>query len=213
MVDMTSRMVNRVAHGIAVIPFFEAVKRLFLFVFLVSPLIGWAQHPSYWVLNHEQGLPSLKVYDLMEDSLGVVWAGTSEGLVHYDGLWLQILRTETARTQDRSMLQMGPNGQVWCINFAGELFLASYESMEQHPIPEGLATSKVSSIERIGDGLFFMTPHSTEWQLPILLSPQKASLILVQGIVWLRRKKPPQRSVHPMAKPINTITSLERCWN
>jgi hypothetical protein len=157
MVDMTSRMVNRVAHGIAVIPFFEAVKRLFLFVFLVSPLIGWAQHPSYWVLNHEQGLPSLKVYDLMEDSLGVVWAGTSEGLVHYDGLWLQILRTETARTQDRSMLQMGPNGQVWCINFAGELFLASYESMEQHPIPEGLATSKVSSIERIGDGLFFMT--------------------------------------------------------
>ena len=72
MVGMTSRMVNRSANSIGVIPFFEAVKRLILFVFLVSPLFGWAQHPSYWVLNHEQGLPSLKVYDLMEDSLGVV---------------------------------------------------------------------------------------------------------------------------------------------
>lgn len=139
------------------IPFFEAVKRLFLFVFLVSPLIGWAQHPSYWVLNHEQGLPSLKVYDLMEDSLGVVWAGTSEGLVHYDGLWLQTLRTESARSQDRSMLQMGPNGQVWSINFAGELFLANYESMEQHPIPKELASEKVSYLERTGNELFFMT--------------------------------------------------------
>ena len=93
----------------------------------------------------------------MEDSLGVVWAGTSEGLVHYDGLWLQTLRTESARSQDRSMLQLGPNGQVWSINFAGELFLANYESMEQHPIPKELATEKVSYLERIGNELFFMT--------------------------------------------------------
>ena len=93
----------------------------------------------------------------MEDSLGVVWAGTSEGLVHYDGLWLQTLRTEAAQSQDRSMLQMGANGQVWSINFAGELFWANYESMEQHQIPEDLVTSKVSYLERIGDELFFMT--------------------------------------------------------
>ncbi|MCF8277477.1 MAG: histidine kinase [Flavobacteriales bacterium] len=133
------------------------MKRLTLFILLLTPFFTWAQHPSYWVLNHEQGLPSLKVYDLMEDSLDVVWAGTSEGLVHYDGLWLQTLRTETARSQDRSMLQMGPNGQVWSMNFAGELFLSSYESMEQHQIPEDLPTSKVSYLERIGDELFFMT--------------------------------------------------------
>ena len=54
---------------------------------------------------------------------------------------------------------MGPNGQVWSINFAGELFLANYESMEQHPIPKELATEKVSYVERTGNELFFMTRY------------------------------------------------------
>ncbi len=139
------------------ISFFESLKLIRAIALLLCPLFCSAQHPSYWTLNHEQGLPSLKVYDLLEDSLGVVWAGTSEGLVHYDGLWLQTLRTESARSQDRSALQIGPNGQVWSINFSGELFLANYESMQQHPIPKELTTDKVSFLERIGNELFFMT--------------------------------------------------------
>jgi len=106
-----------------VIPFFDSVRRLLGFLLILFPVLSMAQHPSYWTLSSEQGLSSLKVYDLLEDSLGVVWAGTSEGLVHYDGLWLQTLRTQSARSQDRSMLQLGPNGRVWSINFAGELLL------------------------------------------------------------------------------------------
>jgi len=116
-----------------------------------------AQHPSYWTISSEQGLPSLKVYDLLEDSLGVVWAGTSEGLVHYDGLWLQSLRTESARSQDRSMLQLGANGKVWSLNFAGELFVADYESMRPDSVPSGLITSKINYLERNGDALYYMT--------------------------------------------------------
>ncbi|MCF8460025.1 MAG: histidine kinase [Flavobacteriales bacterium] len=126
-------------------------------VLLLFPALSMAQHPSYWTLSSEQGLPSLKVYDLVEDSLGVVWAGTSEGLVHYDGLWLNTLRTESARSQDRSMLQLGSNGKVWSLNFAGELFEAAYELMERHQIPDDHARSKVNYIEKSGDALFYMT--------------------------------------------------------
>ena len=140
-----------------VIPFFDSVRRLLGFLLFLLPVFSMAQHPSYWTLSSEQGLSSLKVYDLLEDSLGVVWAGTSEGLVHYDGLWLQTLRTESARSQDRSMLQLGPNGRVWSINFAGELFIANYESMERYQVPENLVSSKISYIERIGEDLYYMT--------------------------------------------------------
>lgn len=132
-----------------------------------------AQHPSYWALSSEQGLLSLKVYDLLEDSLGVVWAGTSEGLVHYDGLWLQTLRTESARTQDRSMLQLGTNGKVWSLNFAGELFLADYELMEHHQIPDNQAIIKINYIERSGDALYYMTRNEV---LKSNLSGEKFSL-------------------------------------
>jgi signal transduction histidine kinase/ligand-binding sensor domain-containing protein len=108
-------------------------------------------------LGSEQGLPSLKVYDLMEDSLGVMWAGTSEGLVHYDGLWLNTLKSPTAISQDRSMLQLGDNGMVWSINFAGEVFLADYERMYDFPHLRETVSEKIMTLERVGDKLYFMS--------------------------------------------------------
>lgn len=118
-----------------------------------------AQHPSYWSIGSEQGLPSLKVYDLMEDSLGVVWAGTSEGLVHYDGLSLNTLRFEGARSQDRTNLQLGPDGQVWSTNFSGEVFLADYEQMQPFSRLQDLVTEKIVAVERARDSLYFMTKN------------------------------------------------------
>jgi two-component sensor histidine kinase len=126
-------------------------------LFFFVPTLCLAQHPSYWSINSDQGLPSLKVYDLLEDSLGVVWAGTSEGLVHYDGLWLNTLKSPNARSQDRSMLQIGADGMVWSINFAGEIYLANYERMYDFPHLGKLVTEKIVDFEKVGDKFYFMS--------------------------------------------------------
>lgn len=124
---------------------------------LLFPALIMAQHPSYWTLNHEQGLPSLKVYDLMEDSLGVIWIGTSEGLVHYDGLDVQVLRSASSRSEDRSIIKRASNGSVWCMNFSGEPFLADYDTILPAPqILEGL-DGKLLALEPFGDSLLVLT--------------------------------------------------------
>jgi ligand-binding sensor domain-containing protein len=134
-----------------------------------------AQHPSYWTLDNAQGLPSLKVYDLMGDSLGVMWMGTSEGLVHYDGLAMQTLHCTNARTDGRSLLREGRNGEVWSMNFSGELFCATYDTMRNAShLLQGLR-SKLVDMQRMGDALLLLT--STE-RATMPLSTQK-----LQGLI------------------------------
>lgn len=115
-----------------------------------------AQHPSFWVLNHEQGLPSLKVYDLMEDSLGVMWIGTSEGLVHYDGLWLNTLKCEGSLAPDRSMMNQAA-GVVWSMNFAGQLFCSDYERMWRDTVVSKHFTGRILDIQTESDRMLFLT--------------------------------------------------------
>jgi hypothetical protein len=139
------------------IPFFGHVRKLAIFLFLLFPALIMAQHPSYWTLNHEQGLPSLKVYDLMEDSLGVIWIGTSEGLVHYDGLDVQVLRSASSRSEDRSIIKRASTGSVWCMNFSGEPFLADYDTILPAPqVLEGL-DGKILALEPFSDSLLVLT--------------------------------------------------------
>jgi len=136
---------------------FDLMRPLSLLLLCLLPTALLAQHPSFWTLNHEQGLPSLKVYDLMEDSLGVMWMGTSEGLAHYDGLHLQVLRTPGARADDRSILQPATGLRVWSMNFRGEMFLTNYDTMRAMPrITVGLQ-GKVLETERYGDSLLVLT--------------------------------------------------------
>jgi ligand-binding sensor domain-containing protein len=150
--------------------FFGPMRHVILLILCVLSVAVRAQHPSYWTLDNAQGLPSLKVYDLMEDSLGVMWMGTSEGLVHYDGLAMQTLHCTNARTDGRSLLQEGRNGEVWSMNFSGELFCATYDTMlNASHLLQGLR-SKLVDMQRIGDALLLLT--STE-RATLPLSTQK----------------------------------------
>jgi two-component sensor histidine kinase len=133
------------------------MRPFILLLLWLIPTAVLAQHPSFWTLDNAQGLPSLKVYDLMEDSLGVMWIGTSEGLAHYDGLRLQTIRASGARSDNRSIIHPSTDGRVWSINFRGEIFLADYDTMVAMPqVLEGL-TGKVLALERKGDSLLILT--------------------------------------------------------
>jgi len=150
-----------------VIPFFDRVRRFLGFSFLLFPLFAMAQHPSFWVLNHEQGLPSLKVYDLMEDDLGVMWMGTSEGLVHYDGLWLNTLQNDGSFAPDRSMVVQDALGTIWSMNFAGQLFCANYERMWNDTLISPHFTGRIIDIQHEGDSILFLTKKEMILYLPI----------------------------------------------
>jgi len=155
---------------------FDLMRPLSLLFLCLLPTVLLAQHPSFWTLNHGQGLPSHKVYYLLEDSIGVMWMGTPEGLAHYDGLHLQVLRTPGARADDRSILQPAPRLRVWSMNFRGETFLADYDSMAPRPdILEGLI-GKVFALERVGDSLVVLTDRelaicAAEGSLPRVIVP------------------------------------------
>lgn len=93
----------------------------------------------------------------MEDSLGVIWIGTSEGLAHYDGLDVEVLRSANSRSEDRSIIQPARNGRVWCMNFSGEPFLADYDTILSAPdVLDGLE-GKLLALEPFADSLLVLT--------------------------------------------------------
>ena len=93
----------------------------------------------------------------MEDSLGVMWIGTSEGLVHYDGLWLNTLSAVGSVASDRSMIVEDVTGIVWSMNFAGQLFCSDFERMWIDTIITPLFTDLPIDIQQEGDSLLFLT--------------------------------------------------------
>jgi len=56
----------------------------FLYCLLLSiPL--FSQHPYYYAINDDSGLPTDEVYDLLQDEYGFIWLGTNAGLFRFDG--------------------------------------------------------------------------------------------------------------------------------
>mgnify|MGYP001811290469 CR=1 FL=1 len=44
-----------------------------------------AQHPIFYTIDVDKGLPSNEVYQLVQDDFGYMWIGCDAGLYRYDG--------------------------------------------------------------------------------------------------------------------------------
>ena len=75
-----------------------------------------------WQLNDEDGLPSMTVYQLLQDTFGFLWFGTEAGLARYDGIEMLSLQTPAAKGAAVSGLQLDSRGNVWFNNFAGQIY-------------------------------------------------------------------------------------------
>ena len=58
---------------------------LLIFVVVASK----AQTPLLRHITDEQGLPSMSVYDILQDKKGYMWMATEKGLYRYDGIFFK----------------------------------------------------------------------------------------------------------------------------
>ena len=116
------------------------MKNLYLFI-LYFCLIGfknYAQHPSYWQLTDEQGLPSTIVFDLLQDTKGYIWMATESGLCRYDGSKFKLYKPKTSKASAVSHIQEDDKGRIWFLNFSGQLFYIEQEKAYEYKFPKGL---------------------------------------------------------------------------
>lgn len=105
-------------------------------------LIVKAQHPYFYNLNSENGLPSNEIYNLKQDSFGYVWIGCDAGLFRYDGFSYKKYKNQQQNGRGISFLQFDKNNRIWCKNFFGQIYRVDNDSLK---IVYGINTSNPSA--------------------------------------------------------------------
>jgi len=102
---------------------------LLLGIFSSTPIV--AQELSYKQFTEEDGLPSLNTYEIVQDSSGILWIGTENGLVSYDGDKFE--KYQFPEFQDNDILQtfIHETGDVGFVNLANEIGLIIGEDVSK----------------------------------------------------------------------------------
>jgi hypothetical protein len=105
------------------------VKKSALFLFLFFALTIKAQHPYYYSLNDENGLPSNEVYQIVQDDKGFVWIGCDAGLYRYNGFEFKAYKNSGQNSRSISNLTFDAENNLWCKNFSGQIFRVYNDSL------------------------------------------------------------------------------------
>lgn len=88
-----------------------------------------AQHPFFYSVNDDNGLPSNEVYDLDQDDFGYIWIGCNAGLYRYDGIRFDRHSNSRQNAVAISSLSFTKNKKLFCQNFFGQIFTVSDDSL------------------------------------------------------------------------------------
>ncbi len=87
----------------------------------IMPLTNLAQSPAMWHLGAAQGLPSMTVYQLVQDQQGFIWLGTAKGLYRYDGRHFEKQEIPDFLDEEIVFLQIDPWNRIWINNLSGQI--------------------------------------------------------------------------------------------
>ncbi len=173
------------------------MKYLFcIFIFLIR-LSLLAQHPYSWTLTTEDGLPSLEVYDLYEDSKGYIWIGTDKGLCKYNGVTFFYYKNKDQKGEALSGIHEDKQGRIWVRNFKKQVFyvendslhrLTEIDELEMVDLTEFLVQKDgvINILDRLGGMLYRFEKIKKGWEVEkvnLLTLSQKDGYFLVYQIV------------------------------
>lgn len=108
----------------------KMLQRFILFLFLfIANYETFAQHPYYYNITDEDGLPSNEVYSIVQDDFGYIWIGSDAGLFLYDGFNFKPYTNSKQNGRSISFLQLDKKGRLWCKNFSGQIYRVENDSL------------------------------------------------------------------------------------
>ncbi len=99
-----------------------------------------SQNPLYRRFNDSSGLQNRSIYDIYQDSKGLIWLGTDEGLIRFDGRNFQRFPAHERFRKGITNILEDENSNIYCQNFAGQVFkvLPSSDSLSHLQKIQGL---------------------------------------------------------------------------
>ncbi len=110
------------------------MKKISVVVFFLSSLFFVyekleAQHPVYYTISNNEGLPSNEVYQILQDNFGYIWIGSDAGLYKYDGFKFIPYVNSKQNGKSISFLTKDSYDRIWCKNFYGQIYRVEGDSL------------------------------------------------------------------------------------
>ncbi|PCJ64319.1 MAG: hypothetical protein COA58_13270 [Bacteroidetes bacterium] len=145
------------------------MRKLCIILLTWSWFLSTAQDPFNISYNIKDGLPSSEVYDVFQDSKGLIWLATDRGISVYDGYEFKTYTNKDGLTSNTNFkIYEDKNGIIYCTNVNTEINYFENDSFHLHPAST-VAKEKntVWGIER----LFFVDNRMSFISLKSYLSP------------------------------------------
>lgn len=89
-----------------------------------------AQHPFFYSITDDNGLPSNEVYDIEQDQYGYIWIGCDAGLYRYDGFRFTQFSNKDQNAVAISSLRFSTDkSKLFCQNFFGQIYYVAQDSL------------------------------------------------------------------------------------
>ena len=95
-------------------------KNLLPVLLLVICQNSSAQELHYDQYTTDDGLPSNTIYEIVQDSNGLLWMGTENGLVSYDGVTFERFTDSRLKDNDIIELEISKDGHVTFSNISNQ---------------------------------------------------------------------------------------------
>ncbi|MDO1500877.1 histidine kinase [Winogradskyella maritima] len=95
---------------------------LFLYLAFLIPQFAEAQHPVFYHLTEDTGLPDEEFYQVLEDLDGFIWLAANKGLFKYDGKTFELYSHPEQKGLSVFNLRLDNAGRLWYNNISGQFF-------------------------------------------------------------------------------------------
>ncbi|MBI9072531.1 MAG: PAS domain S-box protein [Melioribacteraceae bacterium] len=93
--------------------------RLLIYILIVCSSIIYSQDLSYKYYSNEDGLPERQVYDVVQDTTGLMWFATEAGIMTYDGTEWKLLKDEYPELDYRMIkIKLDSEGNVYFLPYS-----------------------------------------------------------------------------------------------
>ena len=146
---------------------------VFLGALLLASITSLSQHPVFKNYRIEDGLPSLEVYQVLQDSKGYIWFATDRGVSRFDGHKFISYTTEDGLPDNTIFdLYEDPNGDIWFTSLIGKVAYFSNDSIYipeliNQAIEQNFGPERARHILRTKDGTTIVSSRNRQRFLEI----------------------------------------------
>jgi len=171
------------------------MRRLLCLIFVLALLSGSttclkAQEPAFLHFTDMDGLPSMTVYNILQDREGFMWITTTKGICRFDGRHFRRFSTNGLSSHDTPFSLMDNEGVPWFYNLAGDILSIHHDSLQLFNVPKPHTSSTIYSLA-VRNPYIYITWSNMEQPLSYrynILHPAD-NVCLQRGYVFLGLKE------------------------